>query len=170
MNVIEAILSRRSVRKYTGEPLGDDELRFILKAGFYAPSAHNHRPWHFIVVKDRDSIGKIAGAHKYAGMLPQAGCAIIVCGDKTKEKMLGFLIEDCSAAIENMLLAAHSLGLGAVWCGLYPVGRITRAINRLLALPPEIIAVGMVVVGHGSGEAGPVPERYDESRVHIEKW
>lgn len=170
MNVIEAILTRRSVRKYTGEPLKDDELKLILRAGFYAPSAHNHRPWHFIVIKDRELIEAIVRTHKYAGMLPQAGCAIIVCGDKTLEKMPGFIIEDCSAAMENMLLAAHGLGLGAVWCGLYPVGRITRAMNRLLELPPEIIPVGMAVVGHSDVEAGAAPERYDESRVHFEKW
>jgi nitroreductase len=169
MNVIDAIFTRRSIRKYTGQPIEQGELEQILKAGFYAPSAHNHQPWHFIVVRDPRILEKIAAGHQYSKMLPQAGCAIIVCGDTKKEELLGFLIEDCSAAIQNMLLAAHGLGLGAVWCGLYPVTRLTALIGGLLGLPSKIIPVGMVVVGHGD-EARNVPDRYDENRVHLDKW
>lgn len=169
MNVIEAIFTRRSMRKYTGKPLEQGELKLIIKAGFYAPSAHNKQPWHFVVVKDPNMLEKIASEHQYAKMLPQAGCAIIVCGDKKVEGMPGFLIEDCSAAIENMLLAAHGLGLGAVWCGLHPVTKLTKMISGLLGLPAEIIPVGLVVVGH-SAEVRDTTERYDEGRVHNEKW
>lgn len=169
MNVIEAILTRRSMRKYTGQPLEQGELKLIIKAGFYAPSAHNKQPWHFVVLKDPDMLEKIANEHQYAKMLPQAGCAIIVCGDKEKEGLPGFLIEDCSAAIENMLLAAHGLGLGAVWCGLHPVTKLTKMISRHLGLPSGIIPVGMVVVGHGA-EVRDTPDRYDESKVHFDKW
>lgn len=169
MNVIEAIFTRRSIRKYTGQPFEQGELKLIIKAGFHAPSAHNKQPWHFIVVKDPHMLEKIAVGHQYAKMLPQAGCAIIVCGDKKREGLPGFLIEDCSAAIENMLLAAHGLGLGAVWCGLYPVAKLTKMISGLLELPSDIIPVGMVVVGHGA-ETRTTPDRYDESRVHFEKW
>lgn len=169
MNVIEAIFTRRSIRKYTGQPIEQGELKLILKAGFHAPSAHNKQPWHFVVIKDSGLLEKISSGHQYAKMLPQAGCAIIVCGDKKREGLSGFLIEDCSAAIQNMLLAAHGLGLGAVWCGLYPVTKLTGMINKLIELPSEIIPVGLVVVGHGS-EVRNTPDRYIEDRVHFEKW
>ena len=169
MNILEAIFTRRSIRKYTGQPLEQGELKLIIKAGFYAPSAHNKQPCHFVVLKDSNMLEKIACGHQYASMLPQAGCAIIVCGDKKREGLPGFLIEDCSAAIQNMLLAAHGLGLGAVWCGLHPVTKLTKMISGLLELPTEIIPVGLVVVGHGA-EVGETPDRYDDSRVHCDKW
>jgi len=147
----------------------EEQLKLILRAGFAAPSAHNKQPWHFIVVRDKDSLEIIAKFHPYAKMLPKAGCGIIVCGDKEKEGMTGFLVEDCSAAIQNMLLAAHGLDLGAVWCGLYPVPTLTKAINSLLELPKNIIPVGLVVAGHKNEERKAV-NLYDEQRVHFEKW
>ena len=107
--------------------------------------------------------------HPYAKMLPQAGCCIIVCGDKEKQGMIGFLIEDCSAAIQNMLLAAHGAGLGAVWCSLYPVPKLTKAISRLLELPRTVMPVGMVAVGR-KNEQREAPDRFDYTKVHFEKW
>src|SRR5690554_4415591 len=118
MNVLDAIFSRRSIRKFTGEQVKEEDLKTILKAGFQAPSAHNYQPREYIVVKDKEILNKISEFHKYAKMLPNAGCGIVVCGDTSKQEEIGFLVEDCSASIQNMLLAAHGLGLGAVWCGL----------------------------------------------------
>lgn len=169
MDILETIFTRRSIRKYTGEPVGEDELKLILKAGFYAPSAHNKQPWHFVVIRDPEKLQKISDGHKYSKMLPQAGCAVIVCGDRNIEELTGFLVENCSAAIENMLLAAHGIGLGAVWCGLYPVTKLTELVAGLLGLPSKIVPVGMVVIGHGA-EAREVTDRYDESRIHLDQW
>jgi nitroreductase len=169
MDVLEAIMTRRSIRSYTGEPVSDQDLETILKAGSQAPSAMNHQPWHFVVVKDRDHLASIAEAHLYAKMLPQAGCAVIVCGDKERQNMTGFLIEDCSAAIQNMLLAAHGIGLGAVWCGLYPNTQLTQPLAALLLIPDRIVLVGMVVVGH-KAEDKPAEDRFLPERVHQEKW
>lgn len=169
MDVMEALLTRRSIRRFTGEPVSDEDIQKILKAGFSAPSANNKQPWHFVVVKDRNALEKIAKRHPYAKMLPEAGCGIVVCGDPKIEDKEGFLIEDCSAAIQNILLAAHGLGLGAVWCGLYPVTDRARAVSDVLNIPPDIIPVGLVVVGHGAEKKGAV-DRFDAKKVHYGKW
>jgi nitroreductase len=169
MDVLEAIFTRRSIRKFTEQPVDDEDLHMILRAGCYAPSARNSQPWHFVVVRDCASLDAIAQDHPYAKMMPQAGCCVVVCGDKTKQGMTGFLIEDCSAALQNMLLAAHGLGLGAVWCGLYPLTQRTKVVQRLLHLPPNIMPVGMFALGH-KAEERTTEERFDPDKVHFEKW
>lgn len=169
MNVLEAIDSRRSVRDFTGEAISEQDLKAILKAGFQAPSAHNLEPREFVVVKDKKIIEEIVKFHKYAKMMPQAGCGIIVCGDTTKQDVLGFLISDCSASIQNMLLAAHGLDLGAVWCGVYPREHLIKGMTDVLNLPEHIVPVGMVVVG--VKDEGPAAiDRYDENKIHYEGW
>ncbi|MBC8589866.1 nitroreductase family protein [Wansuia hejianensis] len=169
MDILEAIFTRRSIRKFTGEAINDENLNIILKAGFQAPSAHNREPREFVVVRDKDKINKISEFHKYAKMLPSAGCGIIVCGDIDKQEEIGFLIEDCSASIENMLLASHGLGLGAVWCGLYPKEDLVDNMSKILNLPDNIIPVGMVVVGKKDQEAK-IIDRYNEECIHYDKW
>jgi nitroreductase len=169
MDIIEAIMTRRSIRKYTGEPISETDLETILRAGCQAPSAMNHQPWHFVVIREKATLECIAQMHPYAKMLPAAGCGIVVCGDKARQGMTGFLIEDCSAAIENMLLAGHGLGLGAVWCGLYPNTRLAKPAASLLKIPAEIVLVGLVVVGH-KAEDKRFDDRYHPERVHFEQW
>jgi len=169
MDILEAIFTRRSIRRFTGEPVGEDHLKLLMKAGFSAPSAHNFQPRNFVVVRDKNILEAIAEAHPYAKMLPQAGCGIIVCGDKKKQGSTSFILEDCSASIENMLLAAHGIGLGAVWCALYPVKQVIKTVTKFLNLPSNIIPVGMVVVGHKNEEKAPA-DRYDESKIHYEQW
>lgn len=169
MDVLEAIFTRKSIRKFTGEKISEESLKTLLKAGFCAPSAHNKRPWHFVVIRDEATLKAIAKTHPYAKMLPSAGCGIVVCGDKEKEEMAGFIAEDCSAAIENILLAAHGIGLGAVWCGIYPVPQLTKLIENVLDLPENIIPIGMVVVGT-KNEEREVNDMYDDDRIHFDKW
>ncbi len=169
MEVIEAIQTRRSIRNYSGVPISEEQLNTILKAGFQAPSAHNKQPWHFVIVRDKSNLSSIAEFHPYAKMLPSAGCGIVVCGDKKLEEETGFIVEDCSAAIQNMLLAAHGIGLGAVWCGLYPVSTLTRGAKQLLEIPDDIIPVGLVVVGNKESDR-PADDRCDSVKVHYEKW
>ena len=169
MDVLQAIFTRRSIRKFTGEPISHDAMETLLKAGFAAPSAHNYQPWHFVVVRDSEILKKISEGHPYAKMLPQAGSCIIVCGDDEKQKLKGFIVEDCSAAIENILLAAHGIGLGAVWCGLYPVPELTKMVSEVIGLPENIEPIGMVVVGHKTEER-PSADRYDGSKIHIDRW
>lgn len=169
MDIIEAIMTRRSIRKYTGEPIKEEDLRAILKAGFQAPSAHNYEPREYIVVRDKAVIEKITEFHNYAKMLPEAGCGIIVCGDKEKQENIGFLVEDCSASIQNILLAAHGLGLGAVWCGIYSNDKLVEATKKLFNLPEHILPIGLAVVGNKNEEKR-IIDRYDESKIHYDKW
>lgn len=169
MNVIDAIITRRSIRKFTGEVVSDEQVNTLLKAGFQAPSAHNLQPWHFIVVKDKETLEEMAANHPYAKMLPQSGCGIIVCGDSNREARVGFLVEDCSAAIQNILLAAHGIGLGAVWCGIYPDTDRTAEFSRILNLPGNIIPVGLIAVGYPDEEKAP-QDRFDKTKIHYEKW
>ncbi len=169
MDIIEAIFTRRSIRKFTGEPVSDSEVETIVRAGFQAPSAHNLQPWEFIIIKNKSKFEAIAKVHPYAKMLPQAEVCIIVCGDENKQKMTGFLIEDCSAAIENMLLAVHGLGLGGVWCGLYPVTQLTKGLKEVCLLPDHVVPVGMIVIGH-KGEEKAGKDIFDSSKLHYEQW
>lgn len=169
LNIFEAIYTRRSIRKFTGKVISDKELKSVLKAGFYAPSAENKQPWHFIIIKDKETLESISKIRPGSKMLLDAGCGIIVCGDNEKQKQTGFLIEDCSAAIQNILLAAHGLGLGAVWCGLYPLAQFTKGIKNVFKLPSHIIPVGMVVIGYPDDDKD-VVYRFDEAKIHSEKW
>lgn len=169
MDILETINSRRSIRKFTGNLIGDEDLKTILKAGFQAPSAHDEEPREFLVIKDKDVIEQIAEFHEYAKMLPDAGCAIVVCGDMGKQSEKGFLIADCSAAMQNILLAAHGLGYGAVWCGLYPKEDLVDNMTGVLNLPKDIIPVGMAVIGEKVKERR-VVDRYNEECIHYDKW
>ena len=170
MDVLTAIRTRRSIRRYTGEAIDDAALHTILDAGFCAPSASNRRPWHFLVLKDAAKLQAIAELHPYAKMMPAAGCCIVVCGDEGVQPAIGLLVEDCSAAIQNMFLAAHGLDLGAVWCGLYIAaeGLHTRFVD-FLDLPAGIVPVGMIAVGHPA-EQKPAQSRFAADRVHNEVW
>ncbi len=169
MNVLEAIDSRRSIREFTEETISEQDLKTILKAGFQAPSAHNREPREYVVVKDPETIEKIVEFHEHAKMLPKAGCGIVICGDKTKQDVFGFLISDCSASIQNMLLASHGLGLGAVWCGLYPREHLMEGTTDVLNLPEHIVPVGLVVVGETEEKPSAV-DRYNEDKVHYDRW
>lgn len=167
--MLETIFTRRSIRKFTGDPVDERDLKLILKAGFQAPSAHNKEPREFIVVREREKLEEIEGLHKYAQMLSQAGCGIVVCGDRTQQERLGHLVADCSASIENMLLASHALGLGGVWTGIHPIEKLEDDFRRILGLPEDLVPVGMVVVGQTDVEARTI-DRYDESKIHFDKY
>lgn len=169
MNILDTIFTRRSIRRFTGEPIKEEDLKTILKAGFQAPSAMNREPREFIVVRDQEVMEKISSFHPYAKMLPKAGCGIVVCGDREKQSKEGFLAEDSSAAIQNILLASHGIGLGAVWCGLYPVAELIEPMVEILNLPEDIIPIGMVVVGVKDEEKKTI-DRYDETKIHFDKW
>lgn len=168
-NMLEDIFTRRSIRKFTGEVVDEKDLKLILKAGFQAPSAHNLEPRDFIVVKDKKILEKIAEVHKYGKMIPNAGCAIIVCGDTEVQKSQGLLVADCSASLENMLLAAHSLKLGGVWNAIHPIEKLEKQIREILNIPETILPIGIAVIGPTDVEAR-VIDRYNEEKIHKDKW
>lgn len=166
---MESLFKRRSIRKYTGELVTPAQVELILRAGFAAPSAHNRQPWHFLCISDKMQLDRLAEVHPYAKMLPSAGFGIVVCGDKQIQESFGFLIEDCSAAIQNMLIAATGLELGSVWCGLYPVDELMVAYASILELPENVVPIGLVVIGKAD-EVKNETTRYLKERVHDNKW
>ena len=169
MNIIETIMSRRSIRKFTGIPITKEQEELILKAGFQSPTAHNTQPWEFVVIRDVEVLKGIKAYHPYAKMIDNAGFAILVCGHTQKQESQAFLIEDCSASIQNMLLAAHGIGLGAVWCGIFGGENLVEKTKELLSIPNDIIPVGLVVIGNKLEDKSP-KDRYDESKIHYDKW
>ena len=163
------ILNRKSIRRYTNRPVEDELIKQLLRAAMAAPSAVNEQSWEFVVVKDKKILNSITEIHPYAQMLKEASVAIIVCGDENKEVFKGFWVEDCSAAAENILIAAEPLGLGAVWVGVYPIEERVKALQNILLLPENIKPLCIVPVGYPGEEKQPV-NRYDEEKIHINKW
>jgi nitroreductase len=169
METIEAILTRRSVRHYTDQPVSKETIETLLKCGMYAPSASNKQPWHFVVINDKKIMGEITAFHPHSKMLAEAQLAILVCGDEEKALAPGYIAVDCSAATENILLAAHGLGLGACWLGIHPREERISAIRQIVGLPDKIHPVSLISIGYPAKQPS-TPERFDASRIHWGKW
>lgn len=169
METIDAIMSRRSVRKYKADKISDELIEKILAAGMQAPSAMNEQPWHFIVIKDRKILSEIPKFSPYAAMAKDAPLAILVCGDTKLEKIKGFWFQDCSACIQNILLAAHAMGIGAVWTAAYPLQDRVEGYKKLLDLPESVIPLALIPMGYPDERPSP-QSRFKKERVHINKW
>jgi nitroreductase len=169
MDALEAILSRRSIRKYTSDPVTDQQIDILMQAAMAAPSSGNARPWHFIVIHKHETMEEIARCHPYAGMLPQANAAILVCADEKLENHPGRWPQDCAAATENILLAAHAQGLGAVWIGLFPEIERLSVIKKLFDLPDTVHPLSLVALGCPNEKKLP-PHRFKPERIHQERW
>jgi len=169
MEALEAILTRRSVRRYTPQPVPDPLIQEILTAAMRAPSAGNEQAWQFMVITERRLLDEIPRFHPYADMLRQASVAILVCGDLRLEKYKGYWVQDCAAATQNLLLAAHAKGLGAVWVGIYPKEDRVERMRGLLGLPQHVVPMALVPLGYPA-EQIPVEERYDPAKVHRNRW
>lgn len=167
--VINAILNRRSIRKYSGKPVHKSDIMLLLTAAMYAPSARNEQPWHFIVIDDRELLEKIRRVHPYASMLSDAALAILVCGDENMELSKAYWPVDCSAATQNILLSAHALGLGAVWLGVYPRQERQSAIRKIFDLPSHVHPFSLISIGHPAEQKG-VPDRFREDRIRWNHW
>ncbi|MBO8130591.1 MAG: nitroreductase family protein [Candidatus Marinimicrobia bacterium] len=164
---IEYIFKRRSIRKYLKKDVETEKIELILKAGMSAPSAHNIRPWQFIVIKKRNTLDKIAEFHPHGKMLSQSPMAIAVCGEH--EKSTDFWVQDCAAATENMLLSLPALGLGGVWIGVYPNHHENKEILDLIGIPKHITLFSIISIGYPDEEKPP-KALYEESKIHYEKW
>jgi len=169
MDAMNVLLTRKSIRLYSPKPVSNELVHQILEAAMSAPSAGNERPWHFIVLTERTLLDEIPKFHPYAAMLKHAQAAILVCGDPALEKHRGYWVLDCSAATENMLLAAHAKGLGAVWCGVYPTEDRIAALRSLLKIPSHVVPFSLIPIGFPAEEkkAG---DRFDGARVHENYW
>jgi nitroreductase len=135
----------------------------------HAPTARNRQPWHFVVADDREIIDALSEAHPHAKMLREAQLAILVCGDRSLQEEDAYLVQDCSAATQNIMLAAHALGLGSVWLGMYPRSDRMENVGKLLELPDHILPVALISIGYPN-EIKDAPERYIEERVHWNKF
>lgn len=162
-------LSRRSIRKYSDQPVADDLVEDFLKAAMAAPSAGNFQPWQFVVIREKSTLEQITTFHSYAAMLKSAQVGILLCADPILQKDSGYWVQDCAAATQNILIAIEASGLGAVWLGIYPCQDRIEASRRLLGIPDSIIPFSLVSIGYPA-VVKPPSERYDPSRVHAEKW
>jgi len=169
MDCIDALMTRRSIRAYTGDPVSDGDIEVLLKAAMAAPSAGNQQSWRFVVVTDRGQLQALSEATPYSRMVALAPLAIVVCGDTRSEKHPGYWVQDCSAAVQNMLVAGNGIGLGAVWIGVHPVSERTGNVARICDLPAGIVPLCMVSVGHPA-EKKPRAERYEPEYVHRDRW
>jgi nitroreductase len=169
VEAMEAILSRRSIRKYDSKPVSAELVHQLLDAAMNAPSSSNGQPWHFIVIDDRRVLDEIPKFHPYSSMLKESPVAIVVCGDVKLEKAKGIWVQDCSAATENILIAARALGLGSVWLGMFPVDERVAGARKLFGLPDNVIPHSIIAIGY-PGETKPPANRYNAERVHKNRW
>lgn len=167
--VIENIMTRTSVRAYTGEPVSDEQVQTLLRAAMAAPSAANAQPWKFVVVRDkamRQELGDSLSTARYAAV---ADVVIIVCGDKRKMAegdLRDYWIDDASAATENILLAAHGMGLGAVWTGVYPREWIEKPIRQIVDLPSYLVPLSLIPIGHPADSHKPIDKWKSENVIY----
>ena len=168
---IENIMTRTSVRQYKDQPVEQEKIDIMLKAAMAAPTAVNLQPWHFIVITDKQTIGLLSGQQP-----TNAPLLIAVCGDTDKTttpdgkmKLPDFWVEDVSAATENLLLAAHALGLGAVWTGVYPAMDRTAEVANVLNCPKNIVPMAVVRIGYPDESPEP-KDKFKEENISYNKF
>lgn len=171
--VMQNILSRKSVRAYTDQPVSRAQIDTLLRAAMAAPTGRDMRPWKFIVIDDKEMLKTLAEQLPYAKMLPEAQAAVLVCGDLSvtddKGNPSGNWMFDCSAATENLLLAAESMGLGAVWTAVYPYDERLRPVTEVMQLPDYIVPLNVIPIGYPKGNPQP-KDKYDADNIHYNGW
>ena len=169
MELKEALLRRRSIRKFTDEAVSDEKIEELLHAAMSGPSACNRTPWEFYVITQQEKLEELRGASRFTKM--KAPLAIVVCGNLSRAlplKLGEFWIQDCSAATENILLRATDLGLGAVWCGIHPQKRPEKRVQEILNLPDKYIPLNIIWIGYPA-ESPEARDQYDDKRIHYIK-
>jgi nitroreductase len=169
IDTLTAIFTRRSVRRYSDKPVSDATVKILLQAAMAAPTAKNTQSWEFIVIRDKKTLTQIPSFHPFSPQVPNCQVAIVVCGNTKQEATKGHWIPDGSNASMNILLAAHSLGLGAVWTTFYPYEDRTAGIRKLLNLPDHIMPLNIIPLGYPV-EKRAYQDRFNPAKVHYEKW
>ncbi len=164
--LVQTILARRSIRQYTPAPVSEEHVKTLLEAAMAAPSASDIKPWHFIVVSDRETLDALADVHPHGKMLYDAALCVAVCGVPEESR---YWVQDCSAATENLLLAVTALGLGAVWLGVHPREERVAPVRRVLGIPESVVPLNLLSIGHPAEEQE-ARTQYDEARVHRGRW
>lgn len=169
MDIQETLLNRRSIRKYTDQKISSQDINTMLKAAMYAPSAMNTQAWHFIVIEDKNILLNTLQSIPYAEMLKQSTAAILVCGDSSIEKNESWLLQNCSAVTQNILLSAFGLGIGSCWIGIQGMDEIVRNIKHQFKLPENIVPVSLISLGYPD-EVVKAEERFKEEKIHYNNW
>lgn len=167
--MLREIQARRSIRKYINEPISSEKIESLLRAAMQAPSARNSQPWEFIVTTSTKILEKIPKFHPYASMVPGAGAAVLVCGNTKLQKETAYILQDCSAAIQNLLLEAVHQELGAVWLGVYPREERMKGMIELFNLPDHIIPVALISIGIPAEVPEP-EDRFRKEIIHFDCW
>jgi len=168
---LKTIYSRKSVRSFTSQEVSIELLEELARAGMAAPSARNLQPWAFVIVTDRSTLDTLAERLPYAKMLYEAPAAITVCGDLSKagDSPEGYWVQDCSAATQNILLAAEALGLGAVWTGVHPRADRVTTVKDVLKLPYNVIPLNVIPIGYPKGKHQP-KDKFKAENIHWQHW
>ncbi len=169
---LKAIFSRKSVRSYTDAGVPKEQLTLLARAGMAAPTAVDKRPWEFIIITDSACLKALAEALPYAKMVEKAAAAIVVAGDLNRQfggMDASYWIQDCSAATENILLAAESMGLGGVWTGVFPEPDRIASVRRILGIPEDVVPLNVIPIGVPSGKEHP-KDKFDPHLIHKNKW
>jgi len=169
METIEVLINRRSIRKYKTFKIDNEKIEIILKAAMYAPSAMNLQPWHFIVFDNKEIFEHLISAIPHAEMIRQASHTILVCGDTAVEKNESWLIQNCSASIQNILLAAYDLDIGSCWIAIYGMDEIVKNVQSKFKLPENILPIALISLGYPD-EIVSTNERFDKSKIHLNQW
>lgn len=170
--VLDNIASRTSVRTFQQRPVGADTVELLLRAAMAAPSARDRRPWAFVVVDDKTLLQQLADSLPYAQSAAAAPMAVVVCGVLTESQgatNAGWWVQDAAAASENLLLAAHAVGLGAVWTGVYSYEDRVRAVRNILGLPRHVVPLNVIPVGYPVGTSTP-KQKWDPSKIRRNGW
>jgi len=169
MKVSDCIITRRSIRKFTNQQIEKEQVEQILKAAMYAPTANNQQTFEFVLINDDKVLAELAKIQAFETIIQTAKTVILVCHNSTKVKSQGFWIQDLAASTQNMLLQATDLGLGSVWIGIYERKIKEDLIRDFFKLPETIIPFSMVALGYAD-EKKETPERFDEGKIHLNKW
>lgn len=174
MSALDAIFTRRSIRSYTQEPVSEKDVETIIRAGMYAPSAHNGRTWEMLTVTGKEELVALGDIQKYWRLLKDAPLCIACCAyePSAEPKRRTYLVHNTCAAVENMLLAIHALGLGGVWLNASPEREHYEAAKKIMGIPQEVDLVAVIACGHPAAEQPPrvMPERYEPEKWHREAW
>jgi nitroreductase len=169
METTEALITRRSIRKYKAQQIEKDKMEVILKSAMYAPSAMNLQAWHYVVIDDKNVLSETIKSIPHAELLNQTPAAILVCGDSAIEKNESWMIQNCSAAIQNILLAAHGLGIGSCWIAIHGMDEIVKNVSEQFKLPKNVIPVSLITLGYPD-ETVVAEDRFKKEKVHFNHW
>lgn len=169
MDTIEALVTRRSIRKYKDRKIEKDKLDIILKSAMYAPSAMNLQAWHYVVIDDRNILEETIKSIPHAELLRQTPTAILVCGDAETEKNDSWMIQNCSAVIQNILLAAHGLGIGSCWIAIHGMEEVVKNVSEQFKLPENVVPISLITLGYPDEEVV-AENRFRKEKIHINRW